>query len=184
MSGNVKSELMEVLRVLRCRQKVHHNEVQGTATAVNTTINHDNRFSRWHVTRQFHKAFLSLRHFHSRLCLTVTVLQQMLICHTHCEYRHRRQHYTHDHDCDQQCSEVYWRDKGCYVKAASLRMYSPMSAWWKTTIVIGSTCRHSAVDFAATPKPCQHRAHMIDRDMITKLSCSHCTVWSLGTECH
>ena len=40
-----------------------------------------------------------------------------------------------------------------YVRVCSDRMYSPMSAWWKQTMPMGSECRHSAVDFAATPKP-------------------------------
>lgn len=41
-----------------------------------------------------------------------------------------------------------------YVSACSLRMYSPMSAWWNTTGVMGSVCRQPSVDLAATPKPC------------------------------
>lgn len=40
-----------------------------------------------------------------------------------------------------------------YVSVSSLLMYSPISAWWKTTMDMGSTFRHSCVVFAATPKP-------------------------------
>ena len=40
-----------------------------------------------------------------------------------------------------------------YVKVASDLIYSPTSAWWKQTAVIGSACLHSAVDLAATPNP-------------------------------
>lgn len=36
---------------------------------------------------------------------------------------------------------------------SSLRTYSPTSAWWNTTMAMGSTFRHSCVDLAATPKP-------------------------------
>lgn len=40
-------------------------------------------------------------------------------------------------------------------------MNSPISAWWKHTIVIGSACRHSWVDFAATPNPCNQYKHHV-----------------------
>jgi hypothetical protein len=40
-----------------------------------------------------------------------------------------------------------------YVKVASDLIYSPTSAWWKQTAVIGSACLHSAVDLPATPNP-------------------------------
>lgn len=36
---------------------------------------------------------------------------------------------------------------------SSLRTYSPTSAWWNTTIAMGSTFRQSCVDLAATPNP-------------------------------
>lgn len=36
---------------------------------------------------------------------------------------------------------------------SSLRIYSPISAWWKHTVVSGSVALHSAVDRAVTPKP-------------------------------
>lgn len=42
------------------------------------------------------------------------------------------------------------------VKVSSLRTYSPISAWWKHIIFIGSDLRHSPVDFAATPNPWQN----------------------------
>lgn len=40
-----------------------------------------------------------------------------------------------------------------YISDSSLRIYSPTSAWWNVTIVVGSACLHSWVDLAATPKP-------------------------------
>lgn len=40
-----------------------------------------------------------------------------------------------------------------YVNVSSFLMNSPTSAWWNTTIDMGSTRRHSCVDLAATPKP-------------------------------
>lgn len=37
--------------------------------------------------------------------------------------------------------------------SSSARRYSPQSAWWKTTMALGSALRHSAVDLAVTPNP-------------------------------
>lgn len=37
--------------------------------------------------------------------------------------------------------------------SSSARRYSPQSAWWKTTMALGSAMRHSVVDLAVTPKP-------------------------------
>lgn len=50
-----------------------------------------------------------------------------------------------------------------YVSSSSLRTNSPMSAWWKTTIVIGSARRQSVVAFAATPKPWPAKQNMQHR---------------------
>lgn len=44
-----------------------------------------------------------------------------------------------------------------YVNVSSFLMNSPTSAWWNTTMDMGSTRRHSWVDLAATPKPWQIR---------------------------
>lgn len=38
-------------------------------------------------------------------------------------------------------------------KVSSLRIYSPISAWWKQTVVSGSAPLHSVVERAVTPKP-------------------------------
>ena len=40
-----------------------------------------------------------------------------------------------------------------YDKLSSLRRYSPISDWWKATIIPGSARRQSCTDLAATPKP-------------------------------
>lgn len=40
-----------------------------------------------------------------------------------------------------------------YVNVSSFLMNSPTSAWWNTTMDMGSTRRQSWVDLAATPKP-------------------------------
>ena len=37
--------------------------------------------------------------------------------------------------------------------SSSARRYSPQSAWWNTTIALGSAARQSEVDLAVTPKP-------------------------------
>ena len=37
--------------------------------------------------------------------------------------------------------------------SSSARRYSPQSAWWNTTIALGSAARQSDVDLAVTPKP-------------------------------
>lgn len=47
-----------------------------------------------------------------------------------------------------------------YVNESSFRINSPTSAWWNTTMDMGSTRRHSWVDLAATPKPCEDRSNV------------------------
>lgn len=46
-----------------------------------------------------------------------------------------------------------------YVSASSFLMNSPTSAWWNTTMDMGSTRRQSCVDFAATPNPCEKKTY-------------------------
>ena len=41
----------------------------------------------------------------------------------------------------------------CCYSSSSARRYSPQSAWWKTTMALGSAARHSDVDLAVTPNP-------------------------------
>lgn len=58
-----------------------------------------------------------------------------------------------------------------YVKESSFRINSPTSAWWNTTMDMGSTRRHSWVDLAATPKPWEQdsddRSRVISRTPVT-----------------
>ncbi len=42
-------------------------------------------------------------------------------------------------------------------RVSSERRYSPMSDWWKATMVPGSALLQSCTDLAATPKPCSQQ---------------------------
>lgn len=57
-----------------------------------------------------------------------------------------------------------------YVNESSFLINSPTSAWWNTTMDMGSTRRHSWVDLAATPKPyedSEHRSNIVLNMLLT-----------------
>ena len=90
-----------------------------------------------------------------------------------CTHTHMCAIHSHTHNSPCHCvylsvylSPIYTHTHTHYVSACSLRMYSPMSAWWNTTGVMGSVCRQPSVDLAATPKPCSTNiTSSLDGDM-------------------
>jgi hypothetical protein len=55
------------------------------------------------------------------------------------------------------------RKQRIYTSEVSSRRYSPTSAWWKHTMAVGSSFRHSCVEWAVTPKPERPRQRKRER---------------------
>lgn len=64
-----------------------------------------------------------------------------------------------------------------YVNVSSFLMNSPTSAWWNTTMDMGSTRRHSCVVLAATPKPWGIITHSCFTHPAGGLQITFWTVW-------